>query len=51
MTRVLVVVPAYNEEEALGGLLGELAATTAGEGITLVPVVRFSCRINSRICA
>ncbi|HTR56498.1 MAG TPA: glycosyltransferase family 2 protein [Kofleriaceae bacterium] len=37
--RVLVVVPAYNEQQALGGLLGELAAVKLDDGDALATVV------------
>ncbi len=39
MKRLLVVVPAFNEEQALGGLLAELRALPALDGIAIETVV------------
>jgi glycosyltransferase involved in cell wall biosynthesis len=37
--RVLLIIPAYNEQEALGGLLSEIRALPATDGIELETVV------------
>lgn len=37
--RVLLIIPAYNEQEALGGLLAEIKALPPADGITFEPVV------------
>jgi glycosyltransferase involved in cell wall biosynthesis len=37
--RVLVIIPAYNEQEALGGLLSEIRALPKGDGLDIEAVV------------
>jgi glycosyltransferase involved in cell wall biosynthesis len=37
--RVLLIIPAYNEQQALGGLLAEIKALPPADGITFEPVV------------
>lgn len=37
--RVLLIIPAYNEQQALGGLLAEIKALPPADGVTFEPVV------------